>query len=208
MYYTYRITFEDGCYYYGVRKSPEGDPFKDPYVGSPVTFKEKWTHESFTKEVLDIFDTWEEASTSEAALIRKVYKKDPKCLNRNCSGAIHPDLCKVGGSKKDPAKRKADSSKGGRKAALVNREKGTAIFGMSPEQKASAGREGGKTSGKNNVTSGHLEAIRPLAAKVQHSQRWVNTHPGYDPYISTPCGLTHWQNKRNIPTSFRRKVSQ
>ena len=206
MFYSYQILFDDGCYYYGVRKSPCSNPEKDPYVGSPVTFKEKWKQEPFEKIILNVFDTWEEAIQAEIKLIEPVYKSDEKCLNRNCNKAVHPDLCKIGGSKKDSVKRKQDASKGGIKASVTNKINCTAIFGMSAEDRTKAGIKGGKTSGRNNVLNGHLDRIRSAAAAKQHAQRWMNTHPEHPTYVSTACGLSSWQRKRNIPTTYRRQL--
>jgi len=211
MFYTYKITFEDGYYYYGVRKTKELDPAEDAYFGTPITFKEKWKETPFTKEVLQVFDHWEEAAKAEIDLIRPRYKTDPKCLNRNCGGSIHPDLCKEGGKRKDPAERKRDSSKGGIQA--VKGKKGVHSPDFQGSQKhTESGRKGGSISGvingRKNVLSGHWDSIKPLGAAAQHAQKWVNTHPDYEPYVSTPCGLTHWQNKRNIPTHYRHKVDQ
>jgi hypothetical protein len=42
-----------------------------------------------------------------------------------------------------------------------------------------------------------------LGARLQHAQRWVCTVTGY---VSTPCGLTHYQKARGIDTSNRVKL--
>jgi hypothetical protein len=208
MFYTYKILFEDGFYYYGVRKT-NLNPDEDPYTGSPVTFAEKWKTTPFTKEVLQIFDSWEKASEAELTLIREVFKKDPLCLNRNCGGFIHPESASLGGTKKKPEQRKKDSSKGGRTC----REEKKGMFNPEyvgsdnwVEDRRKAGSNGGKVSGRQNVESGHMSQIRPLGAMAQHKSRWINTHPDFEPYVSTPCGLSHWQRKRNIPTTFRKRI--
>lgn len=211
MFYTYKITFEDGYYYYGLRKVKNSNPDEDAYFGSPVTFREKWEQTPFTKEVLEVFDCWEVAAKAEKDLIKPSYKSDPKCLNRNCGGSIHPDLCKEGGKKKDPVARERDSRKGGHQAAKKKKGVHSPEFQGSQKHRESGskgGSIGGKVSGRNNVLNGHFDSIKHLGAAAQHAQKWMNTHPGHDPFVSTPCGLSHWQNKRNIPTHYRRKVSQ
>jgi hypothetical protein len=87
--------------------------------------------------------------------------------------------------------------------------------------------------GKTNVESGHLRAISSLGGKTNGGKhftdegrrkanatkinnghysragkcqgRWVNTHPDFPPFESNGSGLTRWQKKRNIDTSWRRK---
>lgn len=208
MYYTYKILFQDGFYYYGIRKT-DLNPEEDPYTGSPVTFAEKWETTPFTKEVLQIFEKWEEACEAEVSLIRPVFNTDPFCLNRNCQGSIHPDLCSLGGTKKSFKQRQEDSSKGGQ--TCRNERKGM----FDPEyinsekyiqDRRKSGSVGGKVSGRQNVESGHMSRIHSLGSVAQHASRWVNTHPDFEPYVSTPCGLTHWQRKRNIPTTFRKRI--
>lgn len=210
MYYTYKILFQDGFYYYGVRKT-NLNPEEDPYTGSPITFAEKWKTTPFTKEVIQIFASWEEASEAEVKLIRAAFKTDPFCLNRNCAGSFHPDSARLGGSKKDPEQRRIDSSKGGQTC----RKEKKGMF--SPEyvnseslvqDRRRAGSAGGKVSGRQNVESGHMSQIHSLGAAAQHESKWMNTHPDFEPYVSTPCGLSHWQRKRNIPTTFRKRIDQ
>ncbi len=208
MYYTYKILFEDGFYYYGVRKT-DLNPEEDPYTGSPVTFAEKWKTTSFTKKVIQTFETWEEASEAEIKLIRDVFRKDPLCLNRNCGGSLHPESARLGGTRKKPEQRKKDSGKGGKTC----REEGKGMFNPDYinsdkwiQDRQKAGSVSGKISGKKNVESGHMDRIRSLGTKAQHESRWISTHPDFEPYVSTPCGLTHWQRKRNIPTTFRKRI--
>lgn len=87
-YYTYKINFVDGFYYFGSRKC-EVKPEEDVYWGSPKTHKDKWKTTMFFKEILCVYDTSEECSDEETKLIKPVYKTDPFCLNRNCSGSIN-----------------------------------------------------------------------------------------------------------------------
>jgi hypothetical protein len=66
-------------------------------------------------------------------------------------------------------------------------EKKLGLFGMSPEEKQSATEKG---------------------AASQHQQRWMNTHPDFEPFVSTPCGLSNWQRARGIGREFRVKLSK
>ena len=81
----------------------------------------------------------------------------------------------------------ANGKKGGTRAAVTNMKNKTAIFGRSPEKMS----EDGKKSG-------------PKGAKTQHSQRYKCLVTGY---ISTPCGLSHYQKARGIDTKLRVKIN-
>jgi hypothetical protein len=88
-FYTYKITFVDDDYYYGSRAAivpPEED---NDYVGSPKTHKEKWKTHTFSKTILNRFQTDKEMIEEENNLIRPVYRTDPHCLNENCAGRIN-----------------------------------------------------------------------------------------------------------------------
>lgn len=83
MFYTYRIEFEDGFYYLGRRKCPEGlTPESDEYVGSPKTNSYYWERGiAFSKKILKRDLTKEEAEKEEDCLIGDLFKTDPLCLN-------------------------------------------------------------------------------------------------------------------------------
>lgn len=66
--YVYKIQFETGHVYYGVR-SCFCKPELDPYLGSPYTHKNYWTEYEPKKTVLKEFDTREEALEAEKFLI-------------------------------------------------------------------------------------------------------------------------------------------
>jgi len=70
-YYVYKITnLHNGKYYIGKRK--HNDPYNDKYMGSGKLIKlaiEKYGISSFTKEILEIFDTNDEAAKLEADLV-------------------------------------------------------------------------------------------------------------------------------------------
>jgi hypothetical protein len=51
-----------------------------------------------------------------------------------------------------------------------------------------------------------LHEVHVKGAAAQHQQRWMNTHPDFEPYVSTPCGLARWQRARGIDTTLKVKV--
>lgn len=98
-FYVYVIRFVDGHYYYGYHPTYGNDPQFDNYYGTPVTHREKWLDTMHWKDILGLYETFEEADTAEQALIRPCYKTDPLCLNENCGGAVSPEMCRLGGQK-------------------------------------------------------------------------------------------------------------
>lgn len=81
-FYTYKITFVDGHYYFGSRKS-KVEPKDDIYWGSPKTHKEKWNTTMFCKEILNVFENGKRMMNEETELIGDLYKTDPLCLNQH-----------------------------------------------------------------------------------------------------------------------------
>lgn len=81
-FYTYRIDFVDGYYYYGSRKS-KVKPEEDKYWGSPKTHKEKWNTTMYWKAILSVFDDPSDMLNEERLLIGDNYKEDSLCLNQH-----------------------------------------------------------------------------------------------------------------------------
>lgn len=81
-FYTYKINFVDGHYYFGSRKSFV-KPEKDVYWGSPKTHKDKWNTTMFYKTILNVFKDGLEMMNEETQLIGDLYKTDPLCLNQH-----------------------------------------------------------------------------------------------------------------------------
>ena len=81
-FYTYRIDFVDGYYYYGSRKS-KVKPEEDKYWGSPKTHKEKWNTTMYWKTILNVFGVDINMLEEETNLIGDNYKNDPFCLNQH-----------------------------------------------------------------------------------------------------------------------------
>lgn len=156
-FYVYVIRFVDGHYYYGYHPTYGNDPQFDSYYGTPVTHREKWLTTMYWKEVLGLYETFEEADAAEQALIQPCYKTDALCLNENCGGAVSPELCRLGGQR------------GGNK----NKETGQAY-------------EWGKKYGRIAVESGQLAearkninwdtyAERTLSVKKENGRRAVES---------------------------------
>ena len=83
--YTYKVTFPNqGWWYWGVHKEKR---FGEPYFGSPSTHKQKWKDFYFEVQILECFETEEEAYSVERRLI-KPDLNNPNCLNENVGGNI------------------------------------------------------------------------------------------------------------------------
>jgi hypothetical protein len=194
-FYTYTIRFVDGYYYHGYSKYKGNDPLTDGYYGSPVTHKEKWSSTMYWKEVTGTYETLEQVTLAEQEVIRSVFREDPLCLNAACNGLFSREAAVLGGkiagakaaaSGQLVGSRTRESCQlGGQKGSATLMEKKLGLFGMSPEKTL---------------------AVKVKGAEAQHNQRWINTHPDFDPYISTPCGLSSWQKARGIDTKFREKL--
>ena len=194
-YYTYTIRFVDGHYYHGYAKYRGQSPLTDGYFGSPVTNKEKWLTTMHWKEITGTYETLEEVTLAEQEAIRPVFREDSLCLNAACNGLFSKEAAVLGG--KITGAKAAESGQiltiksfescqlGGQRGSATLMKKKLGLFGMSPE----------KT----------LE-VKVKGAEAQHKQRWMNTHPDFDPYVSTPCGLSKWQIARGIDTKFREKL--
>lgn len=87
-YYTYKITFVDGHYYYGSRRARVSLE-EDIYWGSPKTHKNKWNTTMYFKTILCEYNTYEECVDAEIALIKPVYKTDVLCLNVGCGRRVN-----------------------------------------------------------------------------------------------------------------------
>jgi hypothetical protein len=90
-FYTYRVTFPGfPWFYYGVHR----DNGKS-YFGSPVTHKWIWDFYECEVQILEWFNSWEEALAVEQRLIRP-FLDDSNCLNEHCGGNLSSTACKKG----------------------------------------------------------------------------------------------------------------
>ncbi len=82
-FYTYRVTFPGfPWFYYGYHRHNG-----KPYFGSPVTHKWIWEFYDCEVQILEWFDTLEEALKAEYRLIQP-FLSDPFCLNEHCGGNL------------------------------------------------------------------------------------------------------------------------
>jgi hypothetical protein len=94
-YYTYKITFRDlpKYFYYG-RHKHRGD--LGQYLGSPVTWKCFWGLFEPEMQVLQWYETLEEAIKAENSIIRATWDS-PYSLNENCGGRFSEEVCREQG---------------------------------------------------------------------------------------------------------------
>lgn len=87
--YTYKILFETGHVYYGVRTCKK-DPYKDNYFGSPVTYKDFWTAHKFEKTILKVYEDgdYEQAYDDERFLINWQWNSTDEGRDLSLNAAI------------------------------------------------------------------------------------------------------------------------
>jgi hypothetical protein len=186
--YTYKITFPGfPWYYYGVH-TDNGKP----YFGSPRTHKWIWDFYDCEVQILEWFETRDEAASLERRLILP-FLNETNCLNERCGEAPSIETCKRAGNISGQKHKKLK----------------TGVCGRTPEEMSEHGKRGKESQRKNKVGWYDSEIQRELGKKgaaITHSQRWQNTHPDFEPYVSTSGGLSHWQRKRGIDTSLRVRI--
>jgi hypothetical protein len=91
-YYTYLVTFPGTpYYYYGYHKNDN-----KPYYGSPVARRWVWEFYDCEVQILEWFESLEEALAVEIRIIRH-FLNDPNCLNEHCGGFISTESRRRGG---------------------------------------------------------------------------------------------------------------
>jgi len=234
-YYTFRVLFADGTFYYARKTShSELPPECDGYYGTPVTHKAKWETTIHCKDEIVLYQTFEEMAVAETALIRP-HLDNPLCLNECCGGWLSLDkITQIG---KDNVRLKRgwfsisteQRREIGKEVGSRMKEEQKGIFGMTREEKRELGIRNGercKTTGTGvcslsperrteiglNVFERKLgvHALtteeRQNNARKASMQKWISTHPDFEPYVSTAAGLSHWQRARGIPVSYRKKL--
>ena len=156
--YTYKITFEEvPYYYYGSHKEQK---YNEYYMGSPVTNKWCWDFYTPRKQILEYFNTREEANIIENKLIKPVLN-DPNCLNENCGGIISSDMCKKGIKTQIKNKiglhsrTKEKIIEDGNKGRETQKRLKLGFYGL-PEK---IRKENGKNLGKRNIETGHIQKL-------------------------------------------------
>lgn len=82
--YIYKITFEEVPYfYYGVHSEKR---YGEYYMGSPIRNKWAWNMYTPKKQILQEFNSAEEAHKVEVRIIKYFLNRDPNCLNANAGG--------------------------------------------------------------------------------------------------------------------------
>jgi hypothetical protein len=222
--YTYKITFEEvPYYYYGMH---EEKVYDENYWGSPVTHKWCWKFYTPKKQILEIFDSREEANKIENRIL-KYFMNDPYCLNKNCGGVVDLEILKKVGLRNKELKigicgltkeqrieaGKKGGSKGGKISGKNHKENGTGIFSITGEEKLELCRKGGRIIGEIHKKNGTGIVGIPMeerrknsrkGMKITNSQRWMCTETGY---ITSPGPLTRYQKARQIDTSKRVRIS-
>jgi hypothetical protein len=249
--YTYKITFEEvPYYYYGVKKEKY---FNEEYWGSPYTHKWCWELYTPKKQILELFDYTDEgyieAQKVEKRLIKAVYNTDKWCLNENCGGFLSLDIARKigkktyelgigvhGRTKEEMIEHgKKFGKKAGKKAAQINKENGTAVFGLTFEERSEAGKKGAlKTMEKGTGLFGmspekRSESVKKGALKTMQNAAGIHSMSLKEKseagkkgakntnsqkwmctetaFVTTPGNLSKYQKARGIDTSKRKRIS-
>jgi hypothetical protein len=201
-------------YYYGVH-TDNGKP----YLGSPRTNKWIWDMYDAEIQILERFEDRKEAEKVERRLI-KHFVRDINCLNCQVGGqptneqrlkGVNRQLKeKIGIFRSDKPWEKERA----KKATETMRSNGTGLFDTEVK------RKGGKKIGQRHKETGHIQALGRAQGKrnvengtlnpskgaaAQHSWLWKCLETGY---ISTACGLSHYQRSRGISVSKRVKIEK
>lgn len=160
--YTYKITFEGTPYFYfGVHK--EKLPGEE-YWGSPHTHREIWSKYKPVKEILEYYESWEEATQAETALILP-FLNDSNCLNESAGRAFSLESSakggRIGGRKAVESGQLAKAQELGRLSQIRSGHFKHKISSF--EGRSKAGKIGGRIGGRKAVESGQLRKAAELA---------------------------------------------
>jgi len=173
--------------------------------GVPRNQQVGWDFFTPEKQVLEVFESREEANLLECRLILPELK-NPNCLNEHCSPSFSPSVCSSNGRKSIGLMLEHPNTKEGRsKSGRMN------VGTMNSHPNTIANRA---EQGKSNVplmnAHPNTKASRSKLGKknvgFMNSQRWMNTDPNHPPKVSSPGALTLWQKARGIDTSLRVKI--
>jgi len=141
-------------------------------MGSPVTNKWCWKFYTPKKQILELFDTREQANNIENRLIKPVLN-DPNCLNENCGGMIPTNMCRKGIETQIKNKiglysRTKDQIKEHQnKGRETQKRLGVGLYGLSAEIR----QENGKKLGKRNVETGHIQELGKKSGKLCYENK-------------------------------------
>jgi hypothetical protein len=174
-------------------KSPHSYPFQNALRKNPEAFEwEVWSDDS-------------DEPILEQALLDMWFGKEC-CYNLNPS-ATHPprnpEALRRGGLTAGPVNGKIGNREGKRRSGLRSKEEKTGFH--APGVASRGGKIGGPRGSKEDKSrAGRLGGLKGWMTTA--NQRWQNTDPDFEAYISTAAGLTHWQKARGIDTSCRTRI--
>lgn len=136
-------------------------------MGSPVTNKWCWEFYTPKKQILEFFNSREEANFVENRIIKSTIN-DSYCLNENCGGIVSTKMCKRGAkilveNKLGIHSRTKEQiiSDGNRGRETQKRLK-LGIYGLSAEIR----KENGKNLGQHNIKTGHIKKLGKKYGKL------------------------------------------
>jgi len=208
--YIYKITFEEvPHWYWGVHKERK---YGETYLGTPVSHKWMWEFYTPKVQILQFFDSWEEAKLIEDRLIRPDLNK-PLCLNEAVGFHMSLESCSRGGhsavkvakdrcigfygpktekqlesSRREGAKLSQYSVDNGSKVGQENVILSRGIWGLSKEEQVANSSKAGKVGGK-----------------LTGAQKWEDPqHPelGQKP----ACVIVQMQKRRGYPHGPENRV--
>jgi len=189
--YTYKVTFQGMPWYYWGVHTDNGKP----YFGSPRTHKWIWKFYEPEIQILEWFESREEAERVEERLI-KPFVNDPLCLNEHYGGHFSVES-RVRGGRNGDRKVKTEN---GKVTGRGNKELKRGIFDPAFHEVMQEARSRG---GQNGSKEDKVKAAKEGAA-AQHLQKWVCLETGF---VSTVTGITRYQKNRNIDPSKRVRLN-
>lgn len=219
--YTYKVTFPaQGWWYWGVHKERV---YGELYYGSPKTHKDKWRWFHHETQILEFFDSWDEARAVERRLI-SADLNNPMCLNENNCGGFSIQSSIKGN--------RLGSSKGGKLGGPMpwwnNGETNTRAYERPGEEwargslmdwkwwnnglkntRAASCPEGFAPGRLLNIPleilkeAGRKGGKNPKSGKVTGAQKWMCLVTGK---VLPPGPLTIWQRNRGIDTTLRKRI--
>lgn len=131
LFYTYKVTFPGlPWFYWGYHKKSD-----KPYYGSPSTHKWIWDFYDCEVQILEWFETREEALSVEQRIIRP-FLDNPFCLNEACGGQPSEEARRRGGKiggKNQPTGVKRNN---GRKSQETHKRNGTGVYDVEHQRRA------------------------------------------------------------------------
>lgn len=187
--YVYKIEFETGHIYIGVR-SCECLPEKDPYLGSPYTHKTYWEEYEPNKTIIKVLDTREEANQYEEVLIDWVWSiNKEKSLNAHNQGYKFNNF-----GNKHSEKTRARLSELRKGKPTTAKE----FYLVSPTGVEVTGKNLSEFARENNITSSGLSCV--ITGVYLHFNGWTSSLETHKIYLE--CYLDRGITKRTLKTTF------